>query len=111
VLTPYGAAFLELKRSGVMPWQPYVNDAANYLLMRSLTKKVAVGIDFTIRYDLEKPTELDVHTILGISRDVIPGFSEKIVCENASEVIKEMMKLLRDRNIRAYGSNKSRKKN
>jgi hypothetical protein len=108
---PYGVAFLELKRSGVVPWQPYLDDAANYLLMRSLTRRVANGIDFTLRYDPGNPTEVDVHTILGISREVIPGFSKKVVGAEAAEVIREILKLLRDPDIRAYGSQTSRLKN
>ncbi|WP_235201209.1 hypothetical protein, partial [Pseudomonas aeruginosa] len=78
VTAPGGVIFLELKRSSVTPWQPYLDDAANYLLMRSLTRLVPKGIDFTLRYDLDRPTEVEVHTILGISREVIPGFRKKV---------------------------------
>lgn len=102
ITTPNGVVFLELKRSGVVPWQPYLKDAANYLLMRSLTKLVKNGIDFTLRYDVVNSCELDVHTILGISRGAIPGFSKKITGEDSLHVIEETLNLLRDPTILAY---------
>lgn len=111
VTAPGGVIFLELKRSSVTPWQPYLDDAANYLLMRSLTRLVPKGIDFTLRYDLDRPTEVEVHTILGISREVIPGFRKKVSGPNECSVIKEVLALLRDPDIQAYGSQKSRVNN
>ncbi|VXC13262.1 hypothetical protein PSEUDO8AS_50139 [Pseudomonas sp. 8AS] len=107
VTAPSGVIFLELKRSSVIPWQPYLDDAANYLLMRSLTRLVPKGIDFTLRYDLDRPCEVEVHTILGISREVIPGFRKKISGPDEFSVIKEVLALLRDPEIQAYGSQKS----
>ncbi len=101
---PGGVAFLELKRSGMVPWKPFLDDAANYLLMRSLTRKVENGVDFTIRYDPKNQQGADVHTILGISREIIPGVSKKITGSEASEVIGAVMALLRDPEIQAYSS-------
>ena len=104
VKTPRGIATLELKRSSKNPWSPYLDDVPNYLLLRSLSIKLSSAIDFTIHYDQDQPGEIEIHTILSISRDSIPGFSKLISASDANSAISILLDTLKDPNVRPYSS-------
>jgi hypothetical protein len=108
LMLPHGVAFLELKRSSKTPWKPYVDDAPNYLLMRSLTRAVFNGVDFTLHYEPNKPTQVDVHTILDVTRTVIPGFYKAIVGPDAASTIRATLAFLCDPTIYVYTSGNAR---
>lgn len=103
VAVPGGIAFLELKRSSKKLWSPYVNDAPNYLLMRSLTRKSPSGVDFTLRYD-EDSTKIDVHTLLDVSREVIPGYSVTFSGVDGGATVDALLRFLNRPDMRIYSS-------
>lgn len=84
--TPGYAVLLELKRgatrsSSVDAWRPYLDDVANYLLMKSVTRHGAPSFDATIQYRPDEPGRLAVHTVTLLSRMHIVGFRKIVAAD------------------------------
>jgi hypothetical protein len=96
---PDRIALLELKRSSVNPWRPYLADVPNYLLMRSLSFMSDQTFDLTVHYDEKVEGKLDIHTISQISRDALPGSSISIERSDAYSAVQSLLNLVKDASI------------
>lgn len=101
-------AVLELKRSGLAGWRPYLDDVPNYMLYKAVARQAGHAIDLTVRYAYRNPARdsraAEIHVLSSVSHDRILGFSKTVSGHDASSTVAALLTELSRMIDRAYTS-------
>ena len=103
---------VEIKRSGVIPWEPYAADASNYALLRALSTGAGSDVfDLTIHYDpgiRKPPYKVTPHFVVGTSlrngRRIVGLRLDPLHGETPSQTSGEVANFVKQWTERAYWS-------
>jgi hypothetical protein len=78
---------LEVKRSNVPNWTPYLNDVPNYLLMKAAARQGNNVGDLTVKYSTRSARSVELHTISSVAWDRIPGWKRVLTGDDAAVTV------------------------
>lgn len=104
-------ALVEFKRSSVVGWQPYLDDLANYGLMRRIASAAALVTDVTIHYDVKLTSKFrcNLHILDGLTDGgKIRGRGFEVAGASPEDVAGQLSRRLGGFLTRTYESGKRR---
>ncbi len=97
-------AVIELKRSNMRPWAPFLDDVPNFILMRSLSRAIPLVFDVLVQYSETITVSAHLHHILGIDRERLTGYGIEISGTDGPNVVEHLVERLQNPTPRAYSS-------